>query len=244
MCRTSIQLSIRPQPPSRHHRRFAKNTSIMVTGYRNTSRSTHIEQVASRLNWPCVRVNLDSHISRIDLVGKDSIVVRDRHASYRIPRWHSALGLAAQHRAGVRRIYDAGRPDVMFVIQRRAGRFSAGLTLLDQNKVIKPHPAFRLFSPPRTRWGSGDTSGLTTAPSRSTRARLDRWSIVTHAELSARRRGSRDRAGQGRITTPHLEGRDIVNKMVRLADLLTANAFANGDLSTFGNESAHRDHLG
>ncbi|MCX7321513.1 MAG: MoxR family ATPase, partial [Hyphomicrobiales bacterium] len=133
---------------------FARNRRVMVTGFHGTGKSTHIEQVAARLNWPCVRVNLDSHISRIDLVGKDSIVVRD---GKQVTEFRDGiLPWALQHNVAlVFDEYDAGRPDVMFVIQRVlevAGR----LTLLDQNKVIKPHPAFRLFATANT-VGLGDT---------------------------------------------------------------------------------------
>src|SRR6201991_4133525 len=136
---------------------FAKNRRVMVTGYHGTGKSTHIEQGAARLNWPCVRVNLDSHISRIDLVGKDSIVVKD---GKQITEFRDGiLPWALQHNiALVFDEYDAGRPDVMFVIQRVL-EVSGRLTLLDQNKVIKPHPAFRLFSTANT-VGLGDTSGL------------------------------------------------------------------------------------
>ena len=198
---------------------FAKNRRVMVTGYHGTGKSTHIEQVAARLNWPCVRVNLDSHISRIDLVGKDSIVVRDGKQ-------------VTEFRDGILPLvfdeYDAGRPDVMFVIQRVL-EVSGRLTLLDQNKVIKPHPAFRLFSTANT-IGLGDTSGLYHGTQQINQGQMDRWSIVTTLNylphdneveiVLAKAKHYRTDAG-----------RDTVNKMVRLADL-TRNAFANGDLST------------
>jgi cobaltochelatase CobS len=194
---------------------FAKNRRVMVTGYHGTGKSTHIEQVAARLNWPCVRVNLDSHISRIDLVGKDSIVVRD---GKQVTEFRDGiLPWALQHNiALVFDEYDAGRPDVMFVIQRVL-EVSGRLTLLDQNKVIKPHPAFRLFSTANT-VGLGDTSGLYHGTQQINQGQMDRWSIVEIVLAKAHH-----------YRTP--EGRDIVNKMVRLADL-TRNAFANGDLST------------
>src|SRR3974377_2306984 len=123
---------------------FAKNRRVMVTGYHGTGKSTHIEQVAARLNWPCVRVNLDSHISRIDLIGKDAIVIKD---GQQITEFRDGiLPWARQNNVEIRfDAYDAGRPDVMFVIQRVL-EASGRLTLLDQNKVIKPHPAFRLFA--------------------------------------------------------------------------------------------------
>ena len=154
---------------------FARNRRVMVTGYHGTGKSTHIEQVAARLNWPCVRVNLDSHISRIDLVGKDSIVIRD---GKQVTEFRDGiLPWALQHNiALVFDEYDAGRPDVMFVIQRVL-EVSGRLTLLDQNKVIKPHPAFRLFSTANT-VGLGDTSGLYHGTQQINQGQMDRWSIV------------------------------------------------------------------
>ncbi len=155
---------------------FSRNRRVMVTGYHGTGKSTHIEQVAARLNWPCVRVNLDSHISRIDLVGKDSIVVRD---GKQVTEFRDGiLPWALQHNiALVFDEYDAGRPDVMFVIQRVL-EVSGRLTLLDQNKVIKPHPAFRLFATANT-IGLGDTSGLYHGTQQINQGQMDRWSIVT-----------------------------------------------------------------
>jgi cobaltochelatase CobS len=206
---------------------FSKNRRVMVTGYHGTGKSTHIEQVAARLNWPCVRVNLDSHISRIDLVGKDSIVVRD---GVQVTEFRDGiLPWALQHNiALVFDEYDAGRPDVMFVIQRVL-EVSGRLTLLDQNKVIKPHPAFRLFSTANT-VGLGDTSGLYHGTQQINQGQMDRWSIVTTLNYLAH-----DEEVEIVLAKAHhyrtSEGRDIVNKMVRLADL-TRNAFANGDLST------------
>src|SRR6266404_994346 len=206
---------------------FAKNRRVMVTGYHGTGKSTHIEQVAARLNWPCVRVNLDSHISRIDLVGKDSIVIKD---GKQVTEFRDGiLPWALQHNiALVFDEYDAGRPDVMFVIQRVL-EVSGRLTLLDQNKVIKPHPAFRLFSTANT-VGLGDTSGLYHGTQQINQGQMDRWSIVTTLNYLAH-----DEEVEIVLAKAHhyrtQEGRDIVNKMVRLADL-TRNAFANGDLST------------
>src|SRR6202171_3694107 len=136
---------------------FAHNRRVMVQGYHGTGKSTHIEQVAARLNWPCIRINLDSHISRIDLVGKDAIVLRD---GKQVPEFREGLLPWALQRATalVFDEYDAGRPDVMFVIQRVL-EVDGKLTLLDQNKVIRPHPSFRLFSTANT-VGLGDTTGL------------------------------------------------------------------------------------
>ena len=136
---------------------FARNRRVMITGYHGTGKSTHIEQVAARLNWPCVRVNLDSHVSRIDLVGKDAIVLKDGKQVTEFK--DGILPWALQNNiALVFDEYDAGRPDVMFVIQRVL-ELSGKLTLLDQRRVIRPHPAFRLFATANT-VGLGDTSGL------------------------------------------------------------------------------------
>jgi cobaltochelatase CobS len=206
---------------------FAKNRRVMVTGYHGTGKSTHIEQVAARLNWPCVRVNLDSHISRIDLVGKDSIVIKD---GKQVTEFRDGiLPWALQHNVAlVFDEYDAGRPDVMFVIQRVL-EVSGRLTLLDQNKVIKPHPAFRLFSTANT-VGLGDTSGLYHGTQQINQGQMDRWSIVTTLNYLAHDEEVEIVLAKARHYSTQ-EGRDIVNKMVRLADL-TRNAFANGDLST------------
>ncbi|HSM20360.1 MAG TPA: cobaltochelatase subunit CobS [Hyphomicrobiales bacterium] len=206
---------------------FAFNRRVMIQGYHGTGKSTHIEQVASRLNWPCVRVNLDSHISRIDLVGKDAIVIRDgkQVTEFR----EGILPWALQsNTALVFDEYDAGRPDVMFVIQRVL-EVSGKLTLLDQNRVIRPHPAFRLFSTTNT-IGLGDTSGLYHGTQQINQGQMDRWSIVTTLNYLPHD----DEANIVLAKAKHYqtdEGREIVAKMVRVADL-TRNAFMNGDLST------------
>ncbi len=207
---------------------FARNRRVMVTGYHGTGKSTHIEQVAARLNWPCIRINLDSHVSRVDLVGKDAIVLKDgkQVTEFRdgILPWALQNNIALCFDE-----YDAGRPDVMFVIQRVlevAGR----LTLLDQSRVIRPHPAFRLFSTTNT-IGLGDTSGLYHGTQQINQGQMDRWSIVATLNylphdrevdiVLAKVQSFRDRKG----------GRDTISKMVRVADL-TRNAFIAGDLST------------
>src|SRR3954453_2060075 len=206
---------------------FARNRRVMITGYHGTGKSTHIEQVAARLNWPCVRVNLDSHISRIDLVGKDAIVLQEgkQITEFRdgILPWalQSNVALCFDE-------YDAGRPDVMFVIQRVL-EVSGRLTLLDQSRVIRPHPAFRLFATGNT-VGLGETAGLYHGTQQINQGQMDRWSIVATlnylphdnevAIVLAKAKHSRD-----------AKGRDIVNKMVRVADM-TRSAFMNGDLST------------
>ncbi len=154
---------------------FAFNRRVMIQGYHGTGKSTHIEQVAARLNWPCIRVNLDSHISRIDLIGKDAIVLKDgkQVTEFR----EGILPWALQHPCAlVFDEYDAGRPDVMFVIQRVL-EVEGKLTLLDQNRVIRPHPAFRLFSTANT-VGLGDTTGLYHGTQQINQGQMDRWNIV------------------------------------------------------------------
>ncbi|TDU01031.1 cobaltochelatase CobS subunit [Azorhizobium sp. AG788] len=206
---------------------FAYNRRVMVTGYHGTGKSTHIEQVAARLNWPCVRVNLDSHISRIDLIGKDAIVVRD---GMQVTEFRDGiLPWALQNNvAMVFDEYDAGRPDVMFVIQRVL-EVSGRLTLLDQNRVIRPHPAFRLFSTANT-VGLGDTTGLYHGTQQINQGQMDRWSIVTTLNyLPHDKEVEIVLAKSKHYQNP--QGRETVARMVRLADL-TRSAFINGDLST------------
>ncbi|WP_205647766.1 cobaltochelatase subunit CobS [Acuticoccus yangtzensis] len=206
---------------------FKHNRRVMIAGYHGTGKSTHIEQVAARLNWPLIRVNLDSHISRIDLVGKDAIVVRD---GAQVTEFRDGiLPWALQtNTALVFDEYDAGRPDVMFVIQRVlevAGR----LTLLDQNRVIRPHPAFRLFATANT-IGLGDTSGLYHGTQQINQGQMDRWSIVTTLNYLPHD----VECGIVLAKSPHYQNKDgqsTVSKMVRVADM-TRNAFMNGDLST------------
>ena len=206
---------------------FAYNRRVMVTGYHGTGKSTHIEQVAARLNWPCIRINLDSHISRIDLIGKDAIVLQEgkQVTEFR----EGILPWAYQHNVAlVFDEYDAGRPDVMFVIQRIL-ESSGKLTLLDQSKVIRPHAAFRLFATANT-IGLGDTTGLYHGTQQINQAQMDRWSIVTalnylpHAqEVGIVLAKSKNFDNE--------KGRKIISNMVRVADL-TRNAFMQGDLST------------
>ncbi|MEP9350201.1 cobaltochelatase subunit CobS [Xanthobacter sp. KR7-225] len=206
---------------------FAHNRRVMVTGYHGTGKSSHIEQVAARLNWPCVRINLDSHISRIDLIGKDAIVVR---GGMQVTEFRDGiLPWAYQNNiALVFDEYDAGRPDVMFVIQRVL-ESSGRLTLLDQSRVIRPHPAFRLFATANT-IGLGDTTGLYHGTQQINQAQMDRWSIVTSLNYLAHDKEVDIVLAKAKyLRTP--EGRDTANRMVRLADL-TRSAFINGDLST------------
>jgi len=206
---------------------FAHNRRVMVSGYHGTGKSTHIEQVAARLNWPCVRINLDSHVSRIDLVGKDAIVV---HEGKQVTEFRDGiLPWAYQHNVAlVFDEYDAGRPDVMFVIQRvleSAGR----LTLLDQSRVIRPHPAFRLFATANT-VGLGDTTGLYHGTQQINQAQMDRWSIVTTLNYLPHDKEVEIILAKAKHYQD-AKGREIVNNMVRLADM-TREAFKNGDLST------------
>lgn len=206
---------------------FSHNRRVMISGYHGTGKSTHVEQIASRLNWPCVRVNLDSHISRIDLVGKDAIVLKEGQqvTEFRdgILPWALQRNVALCFDE-----YDAGRPDVMFVIQRVL-EISGKLTLLDQNKVIRPHPAFRLFATANT-VGLGDTTGLYHGTQQINQGQMDRWSIVTTLNyLPHDKEVEIVSAKAHQYRTP--EGRDIISKMVRVADL-TRQAFINGDIST------------
>ena len=207
---------------------FARNRRVIVTGYHGTGKSTHIEQVAARLNWPCIRINLDSHVSRIDLVGKDAIVLKD---GKQITEFRDGMLPWAYQRnvALVFDEYDAGRPDVMFVIQRVL-ESSGRLTLLDQSRVIRPHAAFRLFATANT-VGLGDTSGLYHGTQQINQAQMDRWSIVTTLNYLPHDEEVNIVLAKAKHYQGTKEGRDIVSKMVRVADL-TRNAFIGGDLST------------
>lgn len=206
---------------------FAYNRRVMVSGYHGTGKSTHIEQVAARLNWPCVRVNLDSHVSRIDLVGKDAIVVKD---GMQVTEFKDGI-LPWAYQNNVALVfdeYDAGRPDVMFVIQRVL-EASGRLTLLDQSRVINPHPAFRLFATANT-VGLGDTTGLYHGTQQINQAQMDRWSIVTTLNYLPHDNEVEIILAKSKHYQ-NAEGREIVSKMVRVADM-TRQAFINGDLST------------
>jgi cobaltochelatase CobS len=206
---------------------FADNRKLIVQGRHGSGKSTHIEQVAARLNWPLVRVNLDSHISRIDLIGKDAIVLRDgkQVTEYRegILPWayQRPVALAFDE-------YDAGRPDVMFVIQRvleAEGR----LTILDQNRVLRPHPSFRLFATANT-VGLGDASGLYHGTQQLNQAQLDRWNIVARLDYL----DEEEEVGVVLSKAPWLateEGRKLVLQMVRTAEQ-TRTGFEAGDVST------------
>ncbi|WP_374377806.1 cobaltochelatase subunit CobS [Dongia sp.] len=206
---------------------FAFNRRVMIQGYHGTGKSTHIEQVAARLNWPCIRINLDSHISRIDLIGKDAIVLKDgkQVTEYR----EGLLPWALQHpTALVFDEYDAGRPDVMFVIQRIL-EVEGKLTLLDQNKVIRPHPAFRLFATANT-VGLGDTTGLYHGTQQINQGQMDRWNIVATLNYLPHD----DEANIVVAKSPtydNEQGRKTIGAMVACAEL-TRSGFINGDIST------------
>ena len=206
---------------------FAHDRRVMVQGYHGTGKSTHIEQIAARLNWPCIRINLDSHVSRIDLIGKDMITLKD---GQQVTEFREGLlPWAIQNPVAlVFDEYDAGRPDVMFVIQRVL-EISGKLTLLDQNKIITPHKFFRLFATTNT-VGLGDTSGLYQGTQQINQGQMDRWSIVSalnylpHEDelniVSAKAKSFNNK-----------DGKETISKMVRVADL-TRNSFINGDIST------------
>ncbi|MFN4160060.1 MAG: cobaltochelatase subunit CobS [Gemmobacter sp.] len=206
---------------------FRWNRRVMIQGYHGTGKSTHIEQVAAQLNWPCVRVNLDSHISRIDLIGKDAIKLRD---GVQVTEFHEGILPWALRNpvAIVFDEYDAGRPDVMFVIQRVL-EHDGKLTLLDQNEIITPHPSFRLFATSNT-VGLGDTTGLYHGVQQINQAQMDRWSLVATLNYL-----SHDaEAAIVLAKSPHYNtaaGRKTISHMVTVADL-TRKAFMNGDLST------------
>ena len=206
---------------------FAFNRRVMVQGYHGTGKSTHIEQVAARLNWPLVRINLDSHVSRIDLVGKDAIVLKD---GKQITEFREGLlPWALQNPVALTfDEYDAGRPDVMFVIQRvleAQGR----LTLLDQNKVITPHSAFRLFATTNT-VGLGDTTGLYHGTQQINQGQMDRWSLVT--QLNYLSYAEEEAIVLAKSPSYDNEaGQKIIASMVRVADM-TRSSFMAGDIST------------
>ena len=206
---------------------FSHNRRVMIQGYHGSGKSTHIEQVAARLNWPCIRVNLDSHISRIDLLGKDAITLKDGKQITEFKEGILPWTLQTPT-ALVFDEYDAGRPDVMFVIQRVL-EVEGKLTLLDQNKVISPHPGFRLFATANT-VGLGDTSGLYHGTQQINQGQMDRWHIVStlnylDPELELKVVLSK---------VPSLdnkEGLEVARNMISVANL-SRQGFANGDIST------------
>ena len=206
---------------------FADNRRVIIQGYHGTGKSTHIEQVAARLNWSCVRINLDSHISRIDLIGKDSIVIRD---GKQITEFQEGM-LPWAYQNPVALVfdeYDAGRPDVMFVIQRILESDSK-LTLLDQSRIINPNRFFRLFATANT-VGLGDTSGLYHGTQQINQGQMDRWNIVTTLNYLSNIEEEEIVLSKNKKLN-NKEGKEIIHCMVSTADL-TRSGFINGDIST------------
>ena len=206
---------------------FAFNKRVLIQGYHGTGKSTHIEQVAARLNWPCVRVNLDSHISRIDLLGKDAIVLQDGKQITEFKEGILPWALQGPT-ALVFDEYDAGRPDVMFVIQRVL-EVEGKLTLLDQNKVITPHPSFRLFATANT-VGLGDTTGLYHGTQQINQGQMDRWHIVSTLNYL-------DPELELRVILSKIPSMDTKDGIVEATNMisvanLSRQGFANGDIST------------
>ena len=206
---------------------FEHNRRVMIQGFHGTGKSTHIEQIAARLNWPCVRINLDSHISRIDLLGKDAIKLND---GKQITEFQEGL-LPWSIQNPVALVfdeYDAGRPDVMFVIQRIL-EVEGKLTLLDQNKIINPHPSFRLFETTNT-VGLGDMTGLYHGTQQINQGQMDRWHILSTLNYL-------DPSQEFKVVSSKLvnmkgdKNKEIIKNMIKLANL-TRSGFANGDIST------------
>ena len=207
---------------------FAHNRRLLIQGYHGTGKSTHVEQVAARLNWPCIRINLDSHISRIDLIGKDAIVLKDgkQITEFRdgILPWalQSPIALVFDE-------YDAGRPDVMFVIQRVL-EVDGKMTLLDQNRVLRPHSAFRLLATANT-VGLGDTTGLYHGTQQINQGQLDRWNLVTTLNYLPHDEETAIVLSKCPSYSKDAEGQKTISSMVRVADLSRAG-FMAGDIST------------
>ena len=206
---------------------FEHNRRVMIQGFHGTGKSTHIEQIAARLNWPCVRINLDSHISRIDLLGKDAIKLND---GKQITEFQEGL-LPWSIQNPVALVfdeYDAGRPDVMFVIQRIL-EVEGKLTLLDQNKIINPHSSFRLFATTNT-VGLGDMTGLYHGTQQINQGQMDRWHILSTLNYL-------DPSQEQKVVMSKLnnlkgeKNKEIIKNMIKLANL-TRVGFANGDIST------------
>jgi len=206
---------------------FAFNKRVLIQGYHGTGKSTHIEQVAARLNWPCVRVNLDSHISRIDLIGKDAIVLKDGKQVTEFKE--GVLPWSVQNPVAlVFDEYDAGRPDVMFVIQRIL-ESEGNFTLLDKNKVISQHDYFRMFATTNT-IGLGDTTGLYHGTQQINQGQMDRWNIVTTLNYLPFEKELEIILIKNKSYNTK-EGKDKISNMIKVADL-TRKGFINGDIST------------
>ncbi len=206
---------------------FSFNKRCLISGYHGTGKSTHIEQVAARLNWPCIRVNLDSHVSRIDLIGKDAIVIKDgkqvTEFKEGILPWSIQNPIAL-----VFDEYDAGRPDVMFVIQRIL-EAEGNFTLLDKNKVIKQNKYFRLFATSNT-VGLGDTTGLYHGTQQINQGQMDRWNIVTTLNYLAMEKEMEIILGKNKNLN-NTKGKEKVSNMIKVATL-TRKGFMAGDIST------------
>ena len=206
---------------------FEHNRRVMVQGFHGTGKSTHIEQIAARLNWPCVRINLDSHISRIDLLGKDAIKLND---GKQITEFQEGL-LPWSIQNPVALVfdeYDAGRPDVMFVIQRIL-EVEGKLTLLDQNKILEPHSSFRLFATTNT-VGLGDMTGLYHGTQQINQGQMDRWHIL--ATLNYLDPDQEFKVVMSKLNNlKGVKNQDTVKNMIKLANLTRAG-FSNGDIST------------
>jgi len=206
---------------------FTNNRRVLIQGYHGTGKSTHIEQVAARLNWQCVRVNLDSHISRIDLIGKDAIVLKE---GKQVTKFQDGILPWAYSNpvALVFDEYDAGRPDVMFVIQRIL-ETDGKLTLLDQSRVIKPNKYFRLFATANT-VGLGDTSGLYHGTQQINQGQMDRWNIITILNYLSNNEEENIIVSKIKKLN-NKNGKEIIKSMVATADL-SRSGFMNGDIST------------
>ena len=206
---------------------FAFNKRVLIQGYHGTGKSTHIEQVAARLNWPCVRVNLDSHVSRIDLIGKDAIVLKDGKQITEFKE--GILPWSIQNPVAlVFDEYDAGRPDVMFVIQRIL-ESEGNFTLLDKNKVIGQHNYFRMFATTNT-IGLGDTTGLYHGTQQINQGQMDRWNIVTTLNYLPFEKELEIILAKNKSFSSK-EGKEKISNMIKVADL-TRKGFVNGDIST------------
>ena len=206
---------------------FAFNKRVLVQGYHGTGKSTHIEQVAARLNWPCVRVNLDSHISRIDLIGKDAIVLKDGKQITEFKE--GILPWSIQNPVAlVFDEYDAGRPDVMFVIQRVL-ESDGNFTLLDKNKILHQHDYFRMFATTNT-IGLGDTSGLYHGTQQINQGQMDRWNIVSTLNYLPYEKELEIILAKNKNFN-NKEGKEKISNMIKVADM-TRKGFINGDIST------------
>ena len=206
---------------------FAFNKRVLVQGYHGTGKSTHIEQIAARLNWPCIRVNLDSHVSRIDLIGKDAIVIKDGKQITEFKE--GILPWSIQNPVAlVFDEYDAGRPDVMFVIQRVL-ESEGNFTLLDKNKVLEQHDFFRLFATTNT-VGLGDTTGLYHGTQQINQGQMDRWNIVSTLNYLPFDKELEIVLAKNKSLN-NKDGKELLSNMIKVADL-TRKGFINGDIST------------